>query len=116
MITVAWMLLYPSPSDPKNLQYVLWKAGIPCINLDTAAETMIGDCSASKLVLGKTKAQLQRRFGILLPPGKASDYLQKYGAYSPTGAGKDVMFIRQSPWMVIFINDKATDLILIKGA
>jgi len=113
VFVAAWVLTYPD-GDPKNIKYVLWKAGLYRINLDTAAGTMIGDGGRDKLVVGKTKDQLRNKFGYLLTPADASQYLR--GCYQSSDWGrKEVLFIRQSPWMVVFDGDKATDLVLIKG-
>jgi hypothetical protein len=110
----GWVLMYPSPDDPKNVQYVFWKAGLWKMNLDTAANTMIGDPGRAKLVIGKTKDQLRDRFGYLLTPADASLYLR--GCYqNSTWKDREALFIRQSPWMIVFDGDKATDLVLIKG-
>lgn len=113
VFVAAWVLTYPD-GDPKNIKYVLWKAGLYRMNLDTAADTMIGDGSHDSLVVGKTKAQLRDKFGYLLTPADASQYVR--GCYQNSGwRSKEVLFIRQSPWMVVFDGDKATDLVLIKG-
>lgn len=111
---VAWMLTYPSPGDPKNIRYVLWKAGLYRMNLDTATETMIGDASRDKIVVGKTKLDLRDRFEYLLTPTDASPYLRNCHQKSPW-KDRDVLFIRKSSWMVVFDNDKATNLVLVKG-
>lgn len=110
----AWVLTYPD-GDPKNIKYVFWKAGLYRMNLDMAADTMIGDGGGrDKLVVGKTREQLRNRFGYLLTPTDASQYLR--GCYQNSGLkDSDVLFIRQSPWMVVFDGDKATSLVLIKG-
>jgi hypothetical protein len=65
---VGWILMFPSRGDPKNIQYILWKAGIYRMPIEVAADTMIGDVHPEELVVGKTKAQLQNRFGPLLSP------------------------------------------------
>jgi len=75
---------------------------------------MIADSGRDKLVLGKTKVQLEEKFGYLLIPTEASEYLRHYYQKS-SWDGRDVFFIRQSPWMVVFDHDKATTLVLIKG-
>jgi hypothetical protein len=107
-------LTYPSASDPKNIEYVFWKAGLYRLNPDTAVETMIGDASRDKLVLGKTKIELRNKFGYLVKPGDASEYLR--GCYENSSwKDKDVLFIRQSPWMIVFDGDRATSLVLVKG-
>jgi hypothetical protein len=110
----GWVLLYPESNDPKNIKYILWKADLCQIDLDVAAGTMIGDSGAEKLVVGKTKAQLQNRFGSLLSPAEVSPYLRDYYQNS-LWKDRDVLFIRQSPWMVVFDGEKATNLLLIKG-
>lgn len=110
----VWAMTYPSESDPKNIKYVLWKAGLFRMDLDHAAGTMIGDPSRDKLVLGKTKGQLRDRFGFLVPPAEASAYLRT--CYESSGwKGKDVLFIRRTNWMVVFNGDSASELVLIKG-
>lgn len=109
----GWMLVYPSP-DPKSIQYVLWKAGLCKMDLDTATGTMVGDAARNRLVIGKTQAELQAKFGYLLPLSKASEYFRTC-VQGSAWDGRRVLFIRQSPWMVVFDGDKATDLVLIKG-
>ena len=110
----GWALTYPSSSDPKNMQYVLWKAGLYKVSLDQATTAMIGDRSRDKLVVGKTKAQLRDKFGSLLSLADASPYLR--GCYQNSSwKDRDVLFIGQSPWMVVFDGDQATNLVLIKG-
>jgi len=110
----AWALTYPSASDPKNLRYLLWKAGVYGLDPDIATGTMIGDSSSDRLVVGKTKLQLQDRFGYLVKPSDASPYLRSCYENSRWKGG-DVLFIRKSPWMVGFSGDNAKSLILLKG-
>lgn len=108
----TWILLYPD-GDPKNIKYVLWKTGLYKIDLDAAANTMIGDAHRNDLVVGKTKAQLRNRFGYLLTLAEVTPYNR--GCYQENWKGRNVLFIRQSQWMVVFDSDRATDLVLIKG-
>ena len=112
--SAAWVLTYPSASDPKNIRYVFWKAGIYKMDPDVATETMIGDPSRDRIVVGKTKLQLRDRFGYLVTPGDTSTYLKGCYGNSPW-RDQDVLFIRKSPWMVVFADDKATNLVLLKG-
>ena len=111
---VGWALMYPSSSDPKNIRYVLWKAGLSKMNLDIAGGTMIGDPDRDKLVVGKTKEQLRDKFGLLLSPSDTSPYLRDCYQNS-SWKDSNVLFIRQSSWMIVFDDDKATNLVLIKG-
>jgi hypothetical protein len=112
-VVIAWTLAYPEP-DPKNIKYVLWKNGLYGMDLDTASDTMIGDASREMLVVGKTKGKLREKFGYLSTLSEASPYLR--GCYQNSDwKGTDVLFIRKSPWMIVFSRDKATKLVLIKG-
>jgi hypothetical protein len=114
LLTIAcWIELYPSTSDPKNIEYVLWKRHLFPLNIDTALGTMIGDASRNELVIGKTETQLRGRFGYLLPVSEVSQYLR--GCYEEYWNGKRVVFLRDSPWMVVLEGDRATELVLIKG-
>ena len=109
----GWALVYPPP-DPKNIKYVLWKAGFYEMNLDVATGTMVGDPNRDKLVVGKTKAQLRNKFGLLLLPADASSYLR--GCYlNSSWKNREVVFIGKSSWMVVLDGEKATNLVLIKG-
>jgi len=110
----GWALTYPSSGDPRNMQYVLWKAGLYKVSLEQATTAMIGDRNRNKLVLNKTKEDLRDKFGSLLSPADASPYLR--GCYENSSwKDKGVLFIGQSPWMVVFDDDRATNLVLIKG-
>ena len=110
---LGWVLLYPSP-DPKNMNYVLLKAGFHTMDPETAAGIMVGDVHSEKLVLGKTREQLRSRFGYLTTLAQASAYLQ--GCYLSSGRrGEEVLFIRTTQWMIVFDADRATDLVLCKG-
>lgn len=110
----GWSLMYPSSSDPKNIKYVLWKAGFYKANLDDATGAMVGDPDRDKLVVGKTRAELRDRFGLLRSPAEASPYLRGCYENSPWNK-RDVVFIGQSLRMVVLDGDKATNMVLIKG-
>src|SRR5690348_9755071 len=69
----GWTLLYPSP-DRRNIKYVLWKAGLYRMNLGQAEGIMILDPGRDDLVVGKTRAEIERRFGRLSPLSDASEY------------------------------------------
>lgn len=111
---VGWACTYPSESDPKNIKYVLWKVGLYAMNIDKATGTMVGDASRDKLVVGKTKSQLQERFGYLSTPAEVSPYLRR--CYQDSSwKNQNALFIRNSQWMVIFDGDRAIELVLVKG-
>ena len=110
---IGWATTYPSESDAKNIRYVLWKNGLYGMNFDTATGTMIGDGRREKLVIGRTKAQLQEKFGYLSTPAGLSQYLR---VCYQTSAWKDrdALFIRNSPWLVVFDGERAAELVLMK--
>ncbi len=114
VLVSGWALLYPSSSDPKNVKYVLWKAGLYKMDLAVATGAMVGDRNRDKLVVGKTRAQLQDKFGTLLSPVDASPYLRSCYQNSPW-KNREAVFLGQSSWMVVFEGDKATNLVLVKG-
>jgi hypothetical protein len=113
LFAVSWNAMY-SDGDPKNVKYLLWKEGIYKLDLDTATGTMIGDRHRDTLVVGKTKAQIEKRFGQLLTPEQASSYQRNCWQNSYWKNDK-VLFISHGNWMIVFDGDKATDLLLIKG-
>lgn len=110
----GWAFLYPYP-DRRNIKYVFWKAGLYRLNLVQAEGEMILDPHRDNIVIGKTKAQLERRFGRLTPLADATEYARfccQHGADC-----KDAMFLDDgpAPWMIVFQGDKAAELVLIKG-
>lgn len=120
---IQWVKRYPLDSDPKNIEYVLWKHGLnQNMNLDSAVEGMIHDTWAVKLVKGKTKEQLAERFGVIRAYDQARPYDQ-YCANSPEtvgqlgvhSKGKENVMLRDSDWLVILDQGKAVDLVLCKG-
>jgi hypothetical protein len=114
VLVIVWSLTYQSESDPKNIKYVLWKNDLYPMNVDKAIGTMIGDAGREKLVVGKTKMQLQKKFGYLVAPSDADPYMKSCYLESHW-KDRDVLFIRDGPWMVLFSDEKASELILCKG-
>ena len=108
----GWALTYPPP-DPKSIPYILWKAGLYKMDLNLAVSTMIGDSNRDTLVIGKTKEQLRNKFQELRTVSQVSEYYRD--GYNHYWQGKDVLFIRDSPWMVVFDHDRATELVFMKG-
>jgi len=112
-----WMATYPDNTDPKNLYYVLWKNGLNAnMNLDNALCTMSHDVHSEQLVYGLSRGQLERRFGYVRTLEQTTPYLRL--CYTRRGVtGEDgVLFLRDSPYMVIMGNGgKAVDLVLCKG-
>jgi hypothetical protein len=87
--------------------------GFASIDPDRALSIMTHDDSRP-LVIGKSEGELRKRFGYLRSLDEARPYLR--GCYRGSDwNGGTVMFLRDSEYMVVFRNDKATDLILVKG-
>ena len=117
-----WVKAYPEGYDPSNIDYVLWKRGLnQNMNLDNAVAAMTHDVWAVRLVEGKSKEELKNRFGFIRALKEARPYDQlcytngASGERGITAAGKEVVFLRDSDWMVILDNGRAVDLVLCKG-
>jgi hypothetical protein len=102
---------------------VLWKHGLNNnMDIDSALVAMSHDVWPARQVQGLTREQLKDRFGYMRTLDEATPYLR--GCYSTPGAAgqvetrdkrENVVFLRDSPWMVVMGNEKAVDLILCKG-
>lgn len=122
-VFVTWLGLYPDDYDPKNVYYVLWKHGLnQNMNLDHAVGAMTHDVRSERLVTGLSKEQLTSRFGYIRALKEARPYDQlcyttagTVGELGVRSDGKEVVFLRDSDYMVILDNGKALDLVLCKG-
>jgi hypothetical protein len=122
-VVVAWVMLYPEGYDPKNIKYVLWKHGLNVnMNLDDAVGGMTHDTWAVNIVKGMSEEQLKRRFGYVRSFDEATPYLRlcytnpdTVGELGVRAHGKQILFLRDSWWMVILDGGKAVDLVLCKG-
>ena len=108
-IYVGWVGLYPEEYDPKNMHYILWKHGLSRnINLDNAVGGMTHDTWAVNIVKGMSKEQLTARFGYVRRLEEATPYMRlcyttpgTAGELGVAARGKEVVFLRDSAWMVI---------------
>jgi|SRR6516164_3928264 hypothetical protein len=107
-------LAYPSENDPKNIKYVLSKRHLYLMNLDRAMGAMVGDLGRDTLVVGKTKAQLQKALEYLKSPPDADAYMKGCYLESPW-KDQDVLVVRDGPWLVLFSGENAIGLQLCKG-
>jgi hypothetical protein len=108
-----YVLRHSDDGDPQNVKYILWKAGLYKMGIDQAVFTMVRDPHRDELVVGKTKQELRHRFGDLLTLDQVSEYYRD--GHNRGWKDKDALFIRNSPWMIVFDQDKATELVLMKG-
>lgn len=111
-----WWALHPRRSDPGNLHYQLWKAGILPMDLDQALGTLAhADPGRDRFLLGCSEAELHQKFGTLTLPAQAGPFLRQAFAASPW-RDSQARFLRNSPLLVVFKNGKAAEIVLIKGA
>jgi hypothetical protein len=109
----GWQVLVVGHDDPRDLRYQAWKIGLYPLEVDQALNMMIGDSDRDAIVIGKTKQQLDRKFGTLSPvPGNA--YIKHCYENSPY-RGSSVLFVRNSNWMVRMKDGIAESLVLAKG-
>ena len=115
LVVVGWEALYPDKYDPKNIHYVLWKWHLAPIDLDRAVSTMHHDRASEQMILGKSEAEVTKRFGYLLPPEKAPSCFraESEGVASP---GDKALFLRKSDYLIIFRNDVAVRVVLLNQA
>jgi hypothetical protein len=106
--------MYPGPYDSKCIRYQAWKLGIPLLTEDQGLETMVADSHRESLVIGKTEADLTKRFGYVTPMSRASEYYKF--CYRTSGRPmQPALMLRNSNWMVLMKDGRAEDLVLLKG-
>jgi len=112
----GWWATYPGPDDPKGLMYVGWRLGLPTLDPDRALGTMVGDRHRDGLVIGKTREELVRRFGFVTSLDEPSSQYVRF-CYNNFDyyRVKQVLILRRSNWMVVMKDDRAVDLVLVKG-
>jgi hypothetical protein len=115
LVLGGWLSLYPERADPKNLGYILWKHNLYSMAIPDAAAAMIGDPNRDSLVVGKSKEELNMRFGHLHSVSEAPSYLRHcYHEYGEE-PGHEPRFIADSDWMIIFAGNRAIRLVNIKS-
>jgi len=109
-----WHAIHPEPSDPKGPRYQGWKLGIYPLDPDIALDAMIADPHRDKLVMGKTKGELAKRFGYVTSIGEASKHVQLCYADSHL-RGKPALVLRDSWWVIAMEDGRAIDMVYEKG-
>ncbi len=105
-----------SDSDPKSTHYLMWKKGEYRLDPDVALGTMIGDADSASIVIGKTRKELEGVFGYLTPIDQASDYDKDASRTMHPGVASDQIFVlRNSCWLVVFSNGRASQVGFAKG-
>ena len=111
-VHTTWLSLYPEKTDPKNLYYRAWRLGFPTLSVDDAYQAMIGDTNTLEIVKGKTLRQLQARFGNIRKDGELLPYQRDCLNRIEYLKGKNIAFLGDSYWLVVFEGDRVADLIL----
>ncbi len=114
LLIAGWESLYCGYYDPKNLAYVLWKHDLWKVDTSRALAVMTHDQDPASLVVGKSKDQIDKKFGPLAPMSEASAYVRGCASQEELTSGNSVM-LRQSEWMVTFSDNRAVELTLVKG-
>jgi len=114
-----WAEMYPSPADPKSIQYVLWKADIYRVEAyksdnSAVSEAMVLDRHRDDLILGKSEQELSKRFGRLARPDEMSPEFRDF-AHDARWKGMKIRYIKGTAWLIAFDHEKAVDLLLVKG-
>ncbi len=81
---------------------------------DSALGTMVGDGKSKDLVIGKTEAELIKKFGYVTPMSQAAEYYRF--CYRTSGRPlQPALMLRNSNWMVLMKDGHVEDLVLLKG-
>jgi hypothetical protein len=101
------------PSDHNSIPYILWRHGYSTMNEKHAVEVMLEDQNRNDLVVGKTQSELAQRFTLITPAQALPYYRRCYEASA--WKGHKALFIKSTPWLIVFNDDKAVELLLVKG-
>ena len=99
-------------SDPRNLQYILWKAGYYEMDRGRAWEIFYMDPEQKKFIVGKTRSEIEAKFG----PQPLADPNEPYLRICyPTWPWQGKEVLRMRPFIVVMEKGVATELWLVKG-
>jgi len=109
-----WVALAPGSDNVHGPRYVLWKAGLLSFNADVVYQAMVADHDREALVLGLSVGELQERFDHLRArAGATADYQQQFS--DRLYLDHDILWLGDSPWLVILKNGRAAELLVMKG-
>ena len=114
IVLVVMVFLRPDPIEATSARYWAWKHGLVQMDLDRALDEMVNDTGRDRLVLGKTKPELDAKFGFTIPVEQASSYVQ-YCYKNSQYTTSHVFMLRHSNWMVLMQGNKAAKLIRVSG-
>lgn len=110
----VWLFLVPNKFDARGARYAGWRLGLPTLSAQEALSPMVNDRHREDLVVGKTKDELVARFGFVSSAADANPNAKHCYQNSPW-RGHNVLFLRQSDWMVVMKDGHAVELYLAKG-
>ena len=113
LVALGLFVVGTADSHHVNLRWILWKHHLWPYDPDIALRYLNVDGDFRASLQGKTKAEIQRWFPILLPKGEAITGSQKY--YSKEIQRPDFFWIGDSTWAVWFQDGKLKDIETIKG-
>jgi hypothetical protein len=104
----VWLFLIPDKYDARNARYVGWRFGLPTLDVEDALATMTRDSQRDTLVVGKSREELEGRFGFVSSLDQAPTNMKL--CYAEHHKGEQVLFLRHSEWMVVMKDGHATGL------
>jgi hypothetical protein len=116
LIALTGAVLGPlsDPVDRVNFRYIAWKHGLYRMPLDEALDGMVEDPNRDSLVIGKTEAELDAKFGFITSVSEASSYVN-YCYFNSEYHNTDAVILRRSNWMVLMHNGRAKQLLRVTG-
>jgi hypothetical protein len=112
---VAFLSVYTrDPAVDPSIRYLAWKHGLIGMDLDRATGEMNLDVHRDSIVIGKTRQQLNEKFGYTNPLEQATPYV-KNCLLNSSHADGDVVQLRRSDWVVLMQDGRAVQLISVEG-
>ena len=114
IVLAVIVFLRPDPIEETSVRYWAWKHGLVTMDLDRALDEMVNDTGRDSLVLGKTKQELDAKFGFTIQVEQASPYVQ-YCYKNSQYTKSHVVMLRHSNWMVLMRDGIAAELLRVSG-
>ena len=115
LIAVVWTATYPSPTDSKNLKFVLWKHGLYHLEPRLVLDGLYAEPNGERFVLGRSKEEVEAMFGPLVLAKDSPNYIPSCFDHSAWPADQTYLVSMNLWWAVVFQNNRAVDFRLVKG-
>lgn len=102
------------PAVDPSIRYLAWKHGLIGMDLDRATGELNLDVHRETLIVGKTRQQLNEKFGFTNSLEEATPYVRSCVLNSPYGKS-EVLQLRRSNWVVVMQGRRAAQLISVEG-